>query len=198
MTELFIGLAIFSIAILLWVMSTYNTLITLKNETQNAWAQIDVQLQRRYDLIPNLVESVKAYMSHEATTFAKIVEMRNQAANSLKKIESAGLPTDKALMTELNSSEMALQGAVSKIFALVENYPDLKASANMQKLQEELASTENKVSFARQAYNDQVLRYNNAQQYFPALLIASSFGHSIVSSYEVSDERAKDSVQVKF
>lgn len=198
MTELFIGCAVVGLAAFLWAMAIYNTLISFRNEAQNAWAQIDVQLQRRYDLIPNLVESVKAYMSHEKTTFETIAQMRNQASSSLKKIEAAGIPTDKALMTQLNNSEMALQDAVSKIFALAENYPDLKASANMQKLQEELASTENKVSFARQAYNDQVLRYNNAQQYFPAVLLAANFGHRIATNYEVSNECVKENVQVKF
>lgn len=198
MTNVFLILGAIIFLLAVWLVGVYNNLITLKNQTKNAWAQIDVQLQRRYDLIPNLVDSVKAYMGHEKSTLEEIVKLRDKAMSSLHQFGKSGLPVDTQTMGTLTAADTALQGALTKLVAVVENYPDLKASANMQKLQEELSSTENKVSFARQAYNDQVLRYNNAQQYFPAFLVAPMFGHQMAQSYEVSDAKVKENVRVSF
>lgn len=182
----------------LWAMALYNRLVTLKNRVQNAWGQIDVQLQRRYDLIPNLVESVKAYMGHERGTLEAVVEARNQAAAARKEIQEGGGPAEGQSLNKLLGAESALKGALGNIFALAENYPQLRASENMQALQEELSTTENKVAFSRQAYNDQVMAYNTAQQQFPAVLFAATFGHKPADLYEVSDEKARQAPKVSF
>lgn len=180
-----------------WGFVLFNRLVTMRNQTKNAWSQIDVQLQRRYDLIPNLVETVKGYMSYEKGTLETVVQARNQAAQALQLLQKSGGPTEGSLK-ELIAAETSLKGAMSNIFALAENYPELRASENMARLQEELSSTENKVAFARQAYNDQVLEYNTAQQKFPNLLVASSFGHKAADLYEVQDQEAKKAVKVAF
>jgi len=143
----------------------YNGLVRRRNQVKNAWAQIDVQLKRRYDLIPNLVETVKGYMAHERETLDAVIQARNQAASGLQ--AAAGDPGDPDAMKQLASAEGALGGAVGRLFALAEAYPDLKASENMKQLTEELTSTENKVSFARQAFNDSVMAYNTFKQSFP-------------------------------
>lgn len=197
MTQVFFIIGAVIVVFFLWAMSLYNRLVGLRNQVENSWAQIDVQLQRRYDLIPNLVEAVKGYMTHERSTLEAVVQMRNQAAATLQMIDKAGIPTGN-MLKELVGAETALQGAMTKIFALSENYPELKANTNMQSLQEELTSTENKVSFARQSYNDQVLRYNNAQEVFPALLLATTFGHHVADSYEVLTPSARTAVNIKF
>jgi len=180
-----------------WGMGIYNHLITLKNQVKNAWSQIDVQLQRRYDLIPNLVESVKGYMGYEKGTLESVISARNQAASALKALESSGGPTEGS-MKDLLGAETQLRGALGQFFALAENYPQLKASENMKMLQEELASTENKIAFARQAYNDQAMTYNTAQERFPANMIAGTFGHHPADLYEVQDQEAKKVVKVSF
>ncbi len=185
------------VLILLWLWGTYNRLITLRNQVQNSWSQIDVQLQRRYDLIPNLVESVKGYMQYERGTLEAVIQARNQASAALSALKSQGGPTESSIK-ELVAAEGALKGGLGQIFALAENYPDLKASQNMQQLQEELTSTENKVSFARQAYNDSVLLYNTSQQQFPTNLVATTFGHKASELFEVKEAAAKDAVKVKF
>lgn len=179
----------------LWVVGIYNRLVSLRNQVKNAWAQIDVQLQRRYDLIPNLVETVKGYMAHEKGTLEAVINARNQASQARKEV--GGVPQEGALK-DLMGAETALRGALGNFFALAESYPDLKANTTMQNLQEELSSTENKVAFSRQAYNDQVLHYNTAQEQFPAVLFASSFGHSPADLYEVEDVEAKKAVKVSF
>lgn len=187
-----------AIAILfLWGFFLFNRLITMRNQVKNAWSQIDVQLQRRYDLIPNLVETVKGYMGYEKSTLEAVINARNQAQAALQTLQKSGGPTQGSLK-ELMSAESSLRGAVGSIFALAENYPQLRANETMARLQEELSSTENKIAFARQAYNDQVLSYNTAQQQFPALLVASLFGHRPSDSYEVSDQEAKKAVKVSF
>ena len=183
--------------VLLYGIALYNRLITLKNQVKNAWSQIDVQLQRRYDLIPNLVESVKGYMGYEKGTLEAVINARNQAAAAREGIEKAGGPTESSIQG-LMSAESALRGQLGRLFALAESYPELKASENMQMLQEELASTENKVAFARQAYNDQAMEYNTAQQQFPAVLFASALGHHPVDLFEVQDQAAKQAVKVQF
>lgn len=185
------------VLLLLFVVGIYNRLVTARNQVKNAWSQIDVQLQRRYDLIPNLVETVKGYMSYEKGTLEAVVKARNQASDALEALKKSGGPTEGSLK-QVISAETALKGAVSNIFALAENYPQLRASENMARLQEELSSTENKIAFARQAYNDQVLFYNTAQQTFPAVIFAGALGHHPAELYEVEDAQAKKAVKVSF
>lgn len=188
-----------AIAILaLWAIGIYNTLVTLRNQVKNAWGQIDVQLQRRYDLIPNLVESVKGYMNFEKGTLEAVIQARNQAANARAAVEKGGGPIDSGGIKELAGAETVLKGAMSNFFALAENYPQLKASENMMQLQEELASTENKIGFSRQAYNDQVMTYNTAQQQFPAVIFAGMFGHHPADLFVIEDVEAKKAVKVSF
>jgi LemA protein len=194
-----IGLIIIAIivALALWAISIYNRLVGLRNQVKNAWSQIDVQLQRRYDLIPNLVETVKNYMTYEKGTLEAVINARNQASVARERIEKSGGPTEGSIK-DLLAAESTLRQGVASIFALSENYPQLRASENMKSLQEELSSTENKVAFARQAYNDQVLVYNTAQQTFPAVLVASALGHHPADLFEVSDQEAKKAVKVSF
>jgi LemA protein len=161
---------------LMYGVSIYNQLVALKNRFENAFAQIEVQLQRRYDLIPNLVETVKAYMSHERETLEAVISARNQAVGSLK--AAAAAPGDPTAMHNLANAEAGLGGVLGRLFAVAEAYPDLKANQNMMQLSEELTSTENKVSFARQAYNDAVTHYNSYRQSFPPVFFATMFGHS--------------------
>jgi LemA protein len=185
------------VVIALWIIGIYNRLVTLRNQVKNAWSQIDVQLQRRYDLIPNLVETVKGYMGYEKGTLEAVVNARSKAMAARESVEKSGGPTEGSLKPLLGA-ESELRGALSNFFALAENYPQLRASENMARLQEELSSTENKIAFARQSYNDQVLTYNNAQQVFPAVLFASALGHHPADLYEVQDQEAKKAVKVSF
>lgn len=179
------------------VAGIYNKLVSLRNQVKNAWSQIDVQLQRRYDLIPNLVETVKGYMTYEKGTLEAVIQARNQASSAREQLAKAGGPTEGS-MQPLLGAETALRGALSNFFALAENYPQLRASENMKMLQEELSSTENKVAFARQSYNDQAMSYNTAQQVFPTNLLAAAFGHHPVDLYVVEDVEAKKPVKVQF
>lgn len=190
-------LLIIVVLLLLFGVGTYNRLISLKNLVKNSWSQIDVQLQRRYDLIPNLVETVKGYMSYEKGTLEAVIKARNQAASAREMLEKAGGPTEGSIK-ELLSAEASLKTAMGGFFALAESYPQLRASENMKMLQEELTSTENRVSFARQSYNDQAMAYNTYQQQFPAVIIASALGHHSVDLYEVQDSDAKKAVKVSF
>jgi LemA protein len=175
----------------------YNRLITYRNQVKNAWSQIDVQLQRRHDLIPNLLETVKGYMQYEKSTLEEVIKARNQAASALETLQKSGGPTEGSIK-QLLGAETALKGAMGNIFALAENYPQLRASENMARLQEELSSTENKIAFARQAYNDQVLIYNIAQQKLPAVFFAAAFGHHAAELYEIEEPEAKQAVKVSF
>jgi LemA protein len=197
MTIVLIILAILLIIVFLTI-GIYNGLISRRNQVQNAWSQIDVQLQRRYDLIPNLVETVKGYMGYEKSTLEAVVNARAQAVSAREQVEKSGGPTGGGSIKHLMGAETALKGALGNIFALAENYPQLKASENMQTLQEELSSTENKVAFARQAYNDQVLEYNTYQQKFPAVVLAGMLGHHPAELFEVADQQAKQAVKVSF
>jgi LemA protein len=169
-------LAFLAFVAVMWGVGIYNQLVTLKNRYQNSFSQIEVQLKRRYDLIPNLVETVKGYMGHEKGTLEAVIQARNQAVSGLSK--ASANPGDPAAMQALSSAEQGLTGALGRLFALSEAYPDLKANQNMAQLSEEITSTENKVAFARQAYNDAATVYNTYKQTFPPVVFAGLFGHS--------------------
>ena len=163
------------IILAMFVVGIYNKLVTFKNRFENAFSQIEVQLQRRYDLIPNLIETVKGYMAHEKDTLEAVIKARNQAQSSLQ--AASQNPGDASAIAGLAGAEGMLGGALGRIFALSESYPDLKANQNMANLQEELSSTENKVAFSRQAFNDSVTAYNTYKQTFPPVFFAGMFGH---------------------
>lgn len=184
MTALLIILAIVVIAVL-FVVAMYNSLVRLRNQVRNAWSQIDVQLKRRHDLIPNLVETAKGYMKHERGTLDSVTQARSKAV-------SAGTVGEKA------NAEGALSGAIGRFMLVVENYPDLKANQNFLALQEELTSTENKIGFSRQNYNDQVLFYNNKIQMFPSNVIAGMFNFKAEEFFELEDEAEKAVPKVSF
>lgn len=178
----------------LWVMGMYNSLVTLRNRYRNAFAQIDVQLKRRYDLIPNLVETAKGFMKHERETLEAVIQARNMASDA-----RAGASTeDAASMTALMAAEGGLGNSLGRLFALSEAYPDLKSNTNMMQLTEELTSTENKVSFSRQAYNDAVTVYNTKREVFPANMIAGMFKFVEASLFEVSNEIEREAIKVEF
>ncbi len=168
-----------------YLIGLFNSLVRLRNQVKNAWSQIDVQLKRRHDLIPNLVETAKGYMKHERGTFEAITEARSKAM-------SAGSVGDKA------KAEGTLTDAISKFFVVVENYPDLKANQNFLALQEELTSTENKIAFSRQAYNDQVLYFNNKIQMFPSNIVAGMFGFQQSEFFQVEDKAEREAPKVNF
>jgi LemA protein len=185
------------IAAIVWPIMIYNGLVTLRNRFKNAFAQIDVQLKRRYDLIPNLVETAKGYIKHERETLEAVIKARNVAVGAA---QAAGAsPGNPGAMQALGQAEGALTGVLGRMFALAEAYPDLKANQNMMSLQEELASTENKVSFARQAFNDSVMEYNTKRESFPDAIFAGMFGFGpaeLLQSTESAEERKAP--QVKF
>jgi LemA protein len=178
------------------VVGIYNGLVVLRNRFKNAFAQIDVQLKRRYDLIPNLVETAKGYMSHERETLEAVIQARNQAVAAEKAV--AQNPADGQAMSGLVGAEGALTGAVGRLFALSEAYPDLKANQNMMQLTEELTSTENKISFARQAYNDSVTAYNTKRELFPSNIIANLFNFVAATLFEIEDAAQKEAPTVSF
>lgn len=171
-----IAVGVVVLFMLMYGVGVYNRLVVLRNRLENAFAQIEVQLKRRYDLIPNLVETVKGYMAHERGTLEAVITARNQALGAVK--AAAASPGNPAAMNQLSGAEQALGGALSRLLAVAEAYPDLKANQNMAQLTEELTSTENKVAFARQAYNDSVMQYNTYRQSFPPVFFANMFGHS--------------------
>ena len=160
-----------------WIASIYNQLVALKNRYENGFSQIEIQLKRRYDLIPNLVETAKGYLSHEKETLESVIQARNQAMNGLQ--SAANNPSDPNAIKELSSAEGILGNALGRLNVVMEAYPDLKANQNMMQLTEELTSTENKVAFARQGYNDQVTEYNTYRQSFPPVIFAGFFNHGI-------------------
>ncbi|MCX7624779.1 MAG: LemA family protein [Candidatus Sumerlaeaceae bacterium] len=180
-----IVLLIILVLVILWVIGTYNALVAMRVEVDNAWAQIDVQLKRRYDLIPNLVETVKGYAAHERETLEKVIQARNIAMQAQGVAEKA-------------QAENMLTSTLRSIFALAEAYPNLKANENFLALQEELSSTENRIAFARQYYNDSVMRFNARIQQFPANIVANMFGFSRRDFFEVQDEAQREAPRVKF
>src|SRR5262245_9461044 len=180
-----IVLAVVAVLTLFWVIGSYNGLVTLRNRFKNAFAQIDVQLKRRYDLIPNLVETAKGYMKHERETLEAVIAARNTAYAASK--SAAANPADAGAMKQLLSAESGLGGALSRLMVVSEQYPDLKANQNMMQLTEELTSTENKISFARQAYNDSVMVYNTRRESFPTVIMAGMFGFTAAELYQITD-----------
>ena len=182
---LFGALLLVAVVLLIWVIATYNALVGLRAQLDNAWAQIDVQLKRRHDLIPNLVETVKGYAGHEKETLERVIQARQAgiAASTVKDQQAA---------------ENMITGALRQLFALSESYPNLKANENFLKLQEELASTENKIGFARQYYNDAVQTFNTRQEMFPANLVASMLGFQPAEFFEIEETGQRDAPKVKF
>ena len=180
----------------IWGVSAYNRLVALRNRFENAFAQIDVQLKRRYDLIPNLVETVKGYLTHERETLEAVTQARTRAQQAEQK--AAASPGDPEAMQQLMAAEGALTGALGRLFALQESYPDLKASENVQQLQEELTSTENRIAFARQSFNDAVMRYNTARESFPTSVIANAYRFHEAEFFEMPDETHREVPEVSF
>ncbi len=191
-------LVLFGVAVVLglWVAGIYNSLVALRNRFKNAFAQIDVQLKRRYDLIPNLVETAKGYMKHESTTLEAVIKARNIAYAASQ--TAAANPTDANAVKGLVSAEGGLTGALSRLMVVSEQYPDLKANQNMMQLTEELTSTENKVSFARQAYNDAVMQYNTTREVFPNVIFAGMFGFLPAELFHIEDPAERDAPKVSF
>ncbi|NEP59899.1 MAG: LemA family protein [Symploca sp. SIO2G7] len=183
-------------ALVFFAVTIYNRLVAARNMYKNAFAQIDVQLTRRYDLIPNLVEVAKKYMSHEKETLEAVIQARNAAVTGLQ--QASADPTDPQAMQKLNQAEQGLSGALGRLFALSEAYPDLKANENMMQLSEEITSTENKVAFARQAYNDAVMQYNTLRESVPNNFIAGPFGFGPAQLLDIEDPVKREAVQVDF
>lgn len=193
----FIVLIVIILLIAAYGISIYNKLVTLRNRFKNAFAQIEVQLKRRYDLIPNLVNTAKGYMEHEKETFERVIQARNQAIAGLKAASEA--PDSETAISQLNQAEGMLQNALGKLNVVVEAYPELKANDTMTQLQEELTSTENKVAFARQAFNDAVTSYNTYKQTFPPVIFANMFGFQNGKLLEFADSEAlQEAPKVEF
>ncbi len=182
--------------LILYGIIIYNGLVTARNRFKNNFAQIDVQLQRRYDLIPNLVETAKRYMAHERDTLEAVIQARNQAQGAAQ--AAARKPEDPKAIQALIGAEGVLGGALGRLFALAEAYPDLKANQTMQQLMEELSSTENRVAFSRQAFNDSVMDYNNQREQFPNNIVAGPFGFLPAQQLEIQNEEAREAVRVSF
>ena len=185
------------VVLAIWAVMIYNGLVALRNRYKNAFAQIDVQLKRRYDLIPNLVETAKGYMKHEAGTLEAVIKARNQAVTAAT--AASANPGDPAAMAALSAAEGSLGGTLGRLFALSEAYPDLKANQNMLSIQEELTSTENKIAFARQAFNDEVMVYNTKRETFPDLIFAGMFGFTAAELLKATEsEEERKAVKVSF
>lgn len=189
-------IAALAVIVGLWLMSIYNGLIRGRNFYKNSFAQIDVQLKRRYELIPNLVETAKAYLKHERETLEAVIAARNQAFSAAKAV--AANPADPQLMQSLMSAEGSLGASLSKLMVSVEAYPELKANSTMAQLMEELTSTENKISFARQAYNDAVMTYNNSREVFPSNFFSTMWGFQAATLFEVDTPAERQGVKVQF
>ena len=184
------------VVVILSVVKIYNRLVGLRNRFRNAFAQIDVQLKRRYDLIPNLVETAKGYLKHERETLEAVISARNQAVSANSK--AASQPGDPAAMKGLSGAESGLAGALSRLMVVVERYPDLKADKTIARMMEELTSTENRVAFARQAFNDSVMKYNTAIEVFPAVAVANAFGFKKAEFFEITAPEEREAQKVSF
>ena len=195
-TWVIVGVVVVLVIFFLWSIGAYNRLVALRNRYKNSFSQIDVQLKRRYDLIPNLVETAKGYMAHERGTLEAVIAARNQAAGAGQR--AAANPGDPEAMKALAGAEGALTGALGRLFALAESYPDLKANQNMLALQEELTSTENKVAFARRAYNDSVMTYNTQRESFPTMIVAGIGGFGPAELFEIEAPEQREAPKVKF
>jgi LemA protein len=195
MTTLII-VGVILIVLIAWSVSIYNKLVALRNRFKNAFAQIDVQLKRRYDLIPNLVEVAKNYMKHERETLEAVIQARNQAQQAEK--QAAAQPDDPNAIRNLMGAEQVLTGSLGRLFALSENYPDLKANQNMMQLSEELSSTENKIAFARQAFNDSVMNYNTYREQFPNTIFAGMFGFTQAQQFVIENAAEREAPKVQF
>ncbi|MEI7591153.1 MAG: LemA family protein [Deltaproteobacteria bacterium] len=191
-----IGVLAVVVVLVVLIVGVYNKLVILKNRFKNAFAQIDVQLKRRYDLIPNLVETSKGYLAHERETLEAVITARNQASAAGQK--AAANPGNPAAMQNLLGAESMLTGALGRLLVTVEQYPNLKANETMMRLMEELSSTENRISFARQAYNDAVMGYNTARETFPSVLFAGAFGFTEAALFEVKAESEREAPKVSF
>ena len=190
-------IVVIAIVLIAWIVGLYNGLVVLKNRFKNAFAQIDVQLRRRYDLIPNLVETAKGYLKHERETLTAVIEARNQAAGAAKALAAA--PGDPAAVKAFSAAESGLAGVLSRLMVVVERYPELKADKQMARVSEELTSTENRIAFARQAYNDSVTEYNTKREIFPTAIIAGVFNFAPAALLESTDSAAqREAPQVKF
>ncbi len=191
-----LGLLVLAVVLIAWFAGMYNGLVNLRNRFKNAFAQIDVQLKRRHDLIPNLVETAKGFLAHERETLEAVIAARNSAEGA--RTRAAADPGDAQAMQGLASAEAGLSGVLGRFFALSEAYPDLKSNQNMMQLSEELSTTENKIAFARQSYNDGVMRYNNKCEMVPSNLVASMFGFKRAEFFEVEVEGERAPVEVQF
>lgn len=191
-----IGLLVLIGVVIAWIVAMYNGLVDLRNRFKNAFAQIDVQLKRRHDLIPNLVETAKGYLAHERETLEAVIAARNSAEGARER--AASDPGDPGAMQTLVTAEAGLSGVLGRLFALAEAYPDLKANQNMMQLSEELSTTENKIAFARQAFNDAVMRYNNKCEMVPSNFVANMFGFEKAELFEVEVEAEREPVKVQF
>jgi len=183
-------------AFMMYAVGIYNSLVNLRNRVKNAFAQIDVQLTRRHDLIPNLIEAVKGYMKHERETLEAVIQARNSAVSNLETAKQD--PSNAEAIKKLGASEGALGSALGRLFALSESYPDLKANQNMMQFQEELSSTENKIAFSRQAFNDGVMTYNSKAENFPNNIIAGMFRFDLASFLEIESEEVREVPKVSF
>ena len=195
MTPLYVALGLFAL-VFLWAIAAYNGLVSKRNGYKNAFAQIEVQLKRRYDLIPNLVETAKGYMKHERETLEAVVAARQVASGAVS--AAAAAPGDPAAMAALQSAEAGMGAALGRLFAVSEAYPDLKANQNMLQLQEELTNTENQVGFARQAFNNAVTAYNTARETFPSVVIAGSMGFQEATLFEIERPEQREVPKVSF
>ena len=191
-----IVVAVIGLLLIVFIVGIYNNLVKLRNRYENAFAQIDVQLKRRHDLIPNLVETAKGYMKHEQETLTQVIEARNQAVSAQK--AAAANPGDPVSMKQLSQAESGLNGALGRLLMIAESYPDLKANENMLALQEELTSTENKVAYSRQGYNDAVTTYNTQREVFPAVMFAGMLGFREAELLEVENPEERKAPQVSF
>lgn len=192
----FLVVLVLSVVVVVYVISLYNRLVVLKNQFKNAFAQIDVQLKRRYELIPNLVETAKGYLKHERETLEAVIAARNQASSAAQR--AAADPGSAASMAGLGGAEGLLSGALGRLFALVESYPELKADANMRQLSEELTSTENRIAFARQSFNDAVMFYNTAREVFPSSVVAGTFNFAPAQLLELDAPAERVAPKVSF